>query len=155
MHIGPGWPLTLRAMCGHNDVFAVTFIFTSLSVVQIYDFHIFTVIYSSLHRFIWNQHNDQLPVGLLAHLVGHQYRRGHRFKSCTGLNFFSVLIFTTAQVLFITAKITFIFTSIIFVDLISFSMQLINFHTFLFSVSLRMIPLDTTVTDASIILPCH
>ena len=142
-------------MCGHNDVFAVTFIFTSLSVVQIYDFHIFTVIYSSLHRFIWNQHNDQLPVGLLAHLVGHQYRRGHRFKSRTGLNFFSVLIFTTAQVLFITAKITFIFTSIIFVDLISFSMQLINFHTFLFSVSLRMIPLDTTVTDASIILPCH
>ena len=33
------------------------------------NFHIFTVIYSSLHRFIWNQHNDQLPVGLLAQLV--------------------------------------------------------------------------------------
>ena len=26
-------------------------------------------IYSSLHRFIWNQHSDQLPVGLLAQLV--------------------------------------------------------------------------------------
>ena len=28
-----------------------------------------TVIYSSLHGFIWNQHNDQLPVDLLAQLV--------------------------------------------------------------------------------------
>ena len=27
--------------------------------------------YSSLHGFIWNQHNDQLPVGLLAQLVEH------------------------------------------------------------------------------------
>ena len=45
--------------------------FISLSTVHICDFHIFTVIYSSLHRFIWNQHNDQLPVGLLAQLVEH------------------------------------------------------------------------------------
>ena len=30
------------------------------------DFYTFTVIYSSLHGFIWNQHNDQLRVGLLA-----------------------------------------------------------------------------------------
>ena len=37
---------------------------------NIYDFHIFTVIYSPLRGFIWNQHNDQLPVGLLAQLVG-------------------------------------------------------------------------------------
>ena len=49
----------------------ITFIFTSLSTVHIYDFHIFTVIYSSLHGFMWNQHNDQLPVGLLAQLVEH------------------------------------------------------------------------------------
>ena len=34
-------------------------------------FPIFTVICSSLHRFIRNQHNDQLPVGLLAQLAGH------------------------------------------------------------------------------------
>ena len=33
---------------------------------------------SFLHGFIWNQHNDQLPVGLL----------GHGFKSRTGLDFF-------------------------------------------------------------------
>ena len=39
------------------------------SIVQIYDFYIFTVVYSPLHGFIWNQHNDQLPIGLLAQLV--------------------------------------------------------------------------------------
>ena len=31
-----------------------------------YDFHIFTVGYSSFHGFIWDQHNEQLPVGLSA-----------------------------------------------------------------------------------------
>ena len=46
-----------------------------------FTYMIFTVIYSSLNRFIWNQHNDQLPVGLLAQLV----------KSHTGLNFFQTL----------------------------------------------------------------
>ena len=35
----------------------------------------FTVIYSSLLGFIWNQHNNQLPVGLSAQLVEH----------CTGI----------------------------------------------------------------------
>ena len=40
-------------------------------MIFIYDFHISTVIYSPLLRFIWNQHNDQLPVGLLAQLVEH------------------------------------------------------------------------------------
>ena len=39
------------------------------------DFHIFLTVYSSLHGFIWNQHNDQLPVGLLAQLV----------ERCTGI----------------------------------------------------------------------
>ena len=53
----------------------IAFIFTSLSALYTYDFHIFTVIYSSLHGFIWNQHTDQLPVGLLAQLVEH----------CTGI----------------------------------------------------------------------
>ena len=58
---------------------------------NIYDFHIFTTVYSPLHGFIRNQHFDQLPVGLLAQLVAralHRYRRGHGFKSCTDLNFF-------------------------------------------------------------------
>ena len=32
--------------------------------------------YSLLHGFIWNQHNNQLPVGLLAQLV--------HVKHCTG-----------------------------------------------------------------------
>ena len=38
-------------------------LFTSLSV------------FSPLHRFVWNQHSDQFPVGLLAQLVEH----------CTGI----------------------------------------------------------------------
>ena len=69
-------------------------------------------IYSSLHRFIWNQHINQLPVDLFAQLVEH----------CTGIVevmgsnpvqawIFSGLIFTTAQVVFITANIAFIFIS--------------------------------------------
>ena len=53
----------------------IAFIFTSLSAIQMYDFHIFTVVYSPLHGFIWNQHNDQLSVGLLAQLV----------ERCTGI----------------------------------------------------------------------
>ena len=51
------------------------------------------------------------------------YRRGHGFKSHTGLNFFSGLIFTTAQVLFITAKIAFILTSLS-------AVQIYDFHIF-------------------------
>ena len=42
---------------------------------------------------MWNQLNDQHPVGLLAQLVKHctGIRRGHGFKSRTGLNFFQAL----------------------------------------------------------------
>ena len=47
----------------------IAFIFVSLSAIQIYDFHIFTVVCSPLHGFIWNQNDSQLPVGLLAQLV--------------------------------------------------------------------------------------
>ena len=50
-------------------------IFTSFSAAHIYDFHLFIVIYSLRHGFIWNQHNDQLPVGSLAQLV----------ERCTGI----------------------------------------------------------------------
>ena len=63
----------------------IDFIFTSLTAVQIYDFHIFTTVYSPLHGFIWNQHS------WLVSSVGralHRYPRGHGFKSRTGLNFF-------------------------------------------------------------------
>ena len=35
-------------------------IFTSLTAIHIYDFYIFMVIYSPLHGFIYDQHNDQL-----------------------------------------------------------------------------------------------
>ena len=65
----------------------ISFILTSFSAVQIYDFHIFTVVYSLLYGFIWNQHNDQLPFGRALH----RYRRGHGFKSRTGLNLFPAL----------------------------------------------------------------
>ena len=47
----------------------ISSIFISFSAVHIYDFHIFTVICSSIDEFIWNQHNNQPPVGLLAQLV--------------------------------------------------------------------------------------
>ena len=36
---------------------------------QIYDFHVFSLIYSSLRGFIANQQNEHLSVGLLAQLV--------------------------------------------------------------------------------------
>ena len=36
-----------------------------------YYIQIFIVIYSSLHGFIKNQNNDQLPISLLAELVDH------------------------------------------------------------------------------------
>ena len=89
-------------------IFAVM---NTLTAVQIYDFHIFITVYSPLHGFIWNQHIDQLPVGLLAQLV----------ERCTVLQrswvqilyrpaFFSGLLFTTIWVVFITAKVAFIFT---------------------------------------------
>ena len=82
----------------------ITSIFTSLSAVQIYDIYIFTVVYSPLHGFIWNQHNDQLPVGLLAQLVEHcpgiaGVTSSNPLQAC--------IIFTTAQVVFIAAKIAF------------------------------------------------
>ena len=46
----------------------------------------------------------------------HWYHRGHGFKSWTGLNFFSGLIFTAAQVVFITVKITFFIHVVFFLQ---------------------------------------
>ena len=64
-------PVLQRSWVNLNPAFIVT----SFSPVQIYDFHLFTVVYSPLHGFIWNQLDNQLPVGLLAQLVEH----------CTGI----------------------------------------------------------------------
>ena len=85
--------------------------------VHTFDFHIFTVIYSSLHRFIWDQHSDQLPIGLIAQLVmGLWVQIPYR----ADFFFFSGLIFTTAQVVFITVKIAFIFMSLSAVHIYDF-----------------------------------
>ena len=46
-----------------------------LFAVELYDIHKFTVVQSALHMLIMHQHNDQLPVSLLAQLVEH----------CTGI----------------------------------------------------------------------
>ena len=63
---------------------------TAFLGIAVYDFHIFITSSSSFHRFITNQFNDLLPVGLLAQLVRalHRYRRGQGCESCTSLNFF-------------------------------------------------------------------
>ena len=58
--------------------------------------------YSSLGWFIWTQHNDQLPVGLLAQLV----------ERCTGIGPEKILlglISTTSSVVFIAARISYSF----------------------------------------------
>ena len=67
--------LTVDKEMNMEVIFTVINLYESCSAVHIYDFYIFKVIYLSLHGFIWNQHNDQLPVGLLAQLVEH----------CTGI----------------------------------------------------------------------
>ena len=43
--------------------------FLDSQFTKFYNFQIFTVIYSPLYEFVWNQHNDQLLVGVLARLV--------------------------------------------------------------------------------------
>ena len=72
----------------------IAFIFVSSTAVRIYDFHIFTVIYSPVGGFICNQNNDQLPVGLLTQLVerctgiaevmGSNPVWARQFKDCSG-----------------------------------------------------------------------
>ena len=101
----------------------ITFILKSLSAVQTCDFHIFIVVYSQFHGFIWNQYNDQLTIGLLAQLIERcigiaefMGSNPYRLESFSGLR--------PAQVVFITAKIPFIFTS-------SSAVQKCDFHTFI------------------------
>ena len=76
-----------------------------------YDFHIISVIYLSLHGFI---------VGLLAQLVEHFAGIAEVMCSNPVPEFFSGLISITAQVVFITANIAFAFTSLSAVHLIDF-----------------------------------
>ena len=52
--------------------------FRTSSTVHMYDFYIFTVIYSLLHGFIWNKYNERFPVSLVAQLI----------ERWSGLNFF-------------------------------------------------------------------
>ena len=100
----------------------IAFIFTSLSALYTYDFHIFTVIYSSLHGFIWNQHIEQLLIGLLAQTVEHGTDIAEVVGSNPprGLNFSSGLMFTAAYVAFITAMVAFSFTSLSAVHIYDF-----------------------------------
>ena len=104
--------LAYRKKCDWNTNFSLSsenIVYTKR--LWIYDFPIFTVVYSPLHGFIWNQRNDQLPVGLLAQLVEHWNGIAEVMGSNPVQNQnFSGLIFTTAEVAFITAKIAFIFT---------------------------------------------
>ena len=66
-------------------------------ILSFFDSYIHSFIFT-IHGFIKNRPNDQLPVGLLALLVRalHRYRRGHRFESRTSL-IFSGFLFTTAK----------------------------------------------------------
>ena len=99
------WTLKYRP-----EFFSVVFIAARINCFYIHVFNIsahiwFSYIYSHyspLQRFIWIQHNDQLPVGLLAQLVEH----------CTSITevmgsnsiwawIFSGLILTTSSVVFI------------------------------------------------------
>ena len=80
--------------------------------IIIYGFHRFMTSSSSVHRFITNQFNDLLPVGLLAQLVGR----------CTSF------LFATAKVVSITAMI---FFHIIFHP----AVLIYDFHIFLTSIN--------------------
>ena len=80
------------------------------STVIIYDLHRFMTSSSSVHRFITNQFNDLLPVGLLAQLV----------ERCTGF------LFATEKIMSITAMI---FFHIIF----HYAVLIYDFHLFLTS----------------------
>ena len=61
-------------MCQWSVIFLAARIsqFHLFTAVQIYKFHISKII---IHYFIWTQHIDQLPIGLLAQLV----------ERCTGI----------------------------------------------------------------------
>ena len=80
-----------------KKISTIHFSSVSLSAVHIRDFHIFQLFIHHLTGFIWNQHKDQLPVGMLAQSLGralHRYRRGHGSKSRTSRQYFLQALFS-------------------------------------------------------------
>ena len=71
--ISPSWFFLILITCLLNNVMILQGEITYWSLLGVKG--IFTIIYSSLLGFIWNQHNNQLPVSLTAQLVEH----------CTGI----------------------------------------------------------------------
>ena len=71
--ISPSWFFLILITCLLNNVMILQGEITYWSLLGVKG--IFTVIFSSLLGFIWNQHNNQLPVSLSAQLVEH----------CTGI----------------------------------------------------------------------
>ena len=116
----PTQPSKGRHFCNNGFFFeksttsSVVFIAARISyirfftAVHIYDFHISTVIIHHLDGLFGP--NLMTSSWLVSSLGGalHRYRRGHGFKSRTGLNFFSGLISTTSSVVFMAARISYI-----------------------------------------------
>ena len=67
--ISPSWFFLILITCLLNNVMILQGEITYWSLLGVKG--IFTIIYSSLLGFIWNQHNNQLPVGLSTQLVEH------------------------------------------------------------------------------------
>ena len=109
------FPLKKRDNCPKQLVFitaTIAYIFFSSTAVHIYDFHMFTVIYSPPCGFIWTKHNNQLPVGLLAQFLERCTgiaEPGHGFKSRTGLNLLRSYFHNYLLLVFITARIASLF----------------------------------------------
>ena len=126
--------LTIMSSSIEKKISTIHFSSVSLSAVHIRDFHIFQLFIHHLTGFIWNQHKDQLPVGMLAQSLGralHRYRRGHGSKSRTSRQYFSGPVFTAAQVVFITAKVAFIFTFLSAVHICDFHIfKVINHYDY-------------------------
>ena len=114
------WTYTKSTICLSGSLY-----FTECADIEVYLREANHDEYLSLEGFIWNQHNDQHPVGLLAQL----FERCTSIAEIMGSNpiqawiLFSGLIFITAQIVFITAKIAFIFTSLS-------AVQICDFHIF-------------------------
>ena len=75
-----------------------------------YHIQIFTVIYSPLDWFLWNQNNDQLPFGMLAQLVRHwlpipSKKIIKKIASLLSLNMEAILVINTCSEFFFSGLI--------------------------------------------------
>ena len=95
------------------------------SAVHIYDFHIFITSSSSFHRFITNQFNDLLPVGLLAYTDIAEVKGSNPYMKP---DFFSGFLFATAKVAYITAMI-------ILHLILHSAVHIYDFHIFITSIN--------------------